>query len=763
MLQLNNGYYSSGNSSIPFFSEIGQLAGISETDWSWSVLMADFNNDGWKDLHITNGIGRDFINADFLEFSNQVFESSESKERQRDAIRRKLASLDHVNLSNYLYLNRHNYTFADSSETADIGEPSMSNGAAYVDLDNDGDLDLVVNNIDKEAFVFVNNTIQKNNPQSAHYLTVGLKGSSQNKNAFGTKVLLYNEAGMQMQEENPVRGYFSSVDQRLLFGLGAGNNLASVVVIWPDQKKETHRNFTGDTLLFFSWENATDTVSIKPAAITTTLFSDTSIAGITYKHHENSFNDFAVQRLLLQKYSQMGPYITTADINGDGKEDFFIGGGFNFSGKIFQQDSQSFLGKNLIDSIKMEEDIDCLFFDADNDGDSDLLVTSGDIQYEENSIYYKPLLYLSDGKGNFTLKATAIADTIRTIAGCVSAADYDGDGDLDLFIGGRVSKSYPKSPRSFLLQNNNGVFKDVTAKCCPLLEYAGMVTSAVWMDFDNDKKIDLVIAGEWMPIQFFRNNGNGSFSEVTSGMGLSKTNGMWRRLLAADIDNDGDLDLIAGNLGLNCKYHVTPEQPMHLFAADLDKNGTIDPILFYYIKDAKGERRLYPAINRNQFADQVPAVKKSFLLNKDYAHVSFDDIFNGKDDVMRFSCDETRSCYFENMGNGKFVKHVLPMEAQFAPVNAIICDDFDKDGFKDLLLAGNEYQTEVVTGRYDASYGCFLQGGNKKTFTAVSPVKSGFILKGDVRDMKLLSLGNGKRVILAAVNDDSLRVFRVRK
>ena len=761
MLQLNNGCYAAGDTSIPFFSEIGQLAGISETDWSWSILMADFNNDGWKDMHITNGIGRDFINADFLEFSNQVFENSESKEKQREAIRRKLASLDHVNLSNYLYLNRHNYTFADSSETSNIIEPSMSNGAAFADLDNDGDLDLIVNNISKDAFVFINNTIQKNKSARGHFLSLGLKGNSQNKHGFGARVFLYTKEGMQMQEQNPVRGYFSSVDQQLLFGLGKSDHVDSLVVVWPDQKKQVLRNIATDTFLVFSWQNATDTVSTKPATITTALFSETSLSGISYKHHDNSFNDFAVQRLLPQKYSQLGPFMTTGDINKDGKTDFFIGGSFNFSGKTFIQQEQSFLGKNLIDSIKMEEDMDCVLFDADNDGNPDLLVTSGDVLYEENSIYYKPRLYFNDGNGNFNLNLAAIPDSVRTIAGCVSEADYDSDGDLDLFIGGRVSREYPEPSRSFLLQNNNGVFTDVTAKTCPTLEYAGMVTSAVWMDFDNDKNIDLVIAGEWMPVRFFKNRGNGLLKEVTSSMGLSQTNGLWRRLLAEDIDNDGDVDLIAGNLGLNCKYKVSSEEPMKLFAVDLDDNGSIDPILLYYIKDKNGERRLFPAINRNQFADQVPAVKKKFLLNRDYAHASFNDIFKGREDLMRLYCDETRSCYFENVGNGKFVKRVLPMEAQFAPVNAIICDDFDNDGLKDLLLAGNEYQTEVVTGRYDASYGCFLKGNNEKTFTAVPPVKSGFIIKGDVKDMKLLQLSNREKIILAAVNNDSLRVFRI--
>jgi len=763
MLQLNNGNYSIGDTSMPFFSEIGKLAGIHATDWSWSVLLADFDNDGWKDIHITNGIGRDFINADFLEFSNEVFNTNKSPEEQRKAIRKKLSSFRHVNLPNYLYVNQHNYTFIDASEKAGIGEPSMSNGAAYADLDNDGDLDLVVNNIDKEAFVFINNTNQNNKPSSNHFLGLRFEGDSLNTRGFGTKVFVYNHGEVQMQEEAPVRGYFSSVDQQLIFGLGKYDRIDSLVAIWPDNKKEVIQNINVDTVIVLSWKKAGNNYSAEPISASR-LFSDiTSASGILYRHQENSFNDFAIQRLLPQKYSQLGPFITTGDINNDGETDFFVGGGFNFSGKIFlQQKGHSFISKNLVDSIKMEEDMDCILFDADNDGDSDLLITGGDMRYEENSVYYKPRLYVNDGKGNFSLLENAIPNTVRTIAGCVCAGDYDGDGDMDLFIGGRVSKKYPASPRSFILQNNNGIFSDVTVKVSPSLQRPGMITSALWIDLDGDKQTDLVITGEWMPVRFFKNN-HGRLVEVTATTGLTQMNGMWRSLVATDIDNDGDLDLVAGNLGLNCDYNVSPEEPMQLFATDLDGNGSIDPVFFYYIKDESGKRKLFPGISRSQLSDQVPAIKKQFLLNKDYAHASFNEIFRGKakNDLLKLYCDETRSCYFENLGNGKFIKHPLPVEAQFAPVNAIICDDLDKDGFKDLLLAGNEYQTEVTTGRFDASYGCFLKGSQKKIFKPVPPVESGFIVRGDVKDMSIIHSPKGEKLVLVAINNDSLRVFKL--
>lgn len=762
MLQLNNGNRKLGDTSVPFFSEIGELAGIEATDWSWSVLLADFNNDGWKDMHVTNGIGSDFINADFLEFSRAVFNNSNmSREEQQNEIRKKLSSIKHVTLPNYLFVNNHNLRFDDESEIAGINELSLSNGAAYADLDNDGDLDLVVNNINQPAFIFINNIRKTPADTAHHFLSFTLKGDSLNRHGVGAKVYVYINDTAQLQEQNPARGYFSSVDYRLLFGLGKNIKADSVLVVWPDGKQQVLKAVPADTMLVLDWQNAGNAGSVKKDSAT--LFADiTASSGISYLHHENIFNDFASQHLLPQKYSQLGPFITTGDINNDGKADFFVGGAFNFSGKIFTQGrGLSFTSKNLTDSIKFEEDMDCIFFDADNDGDADLLVTGGDVQYDAHSEYYKPRLYLNDGKGNFHLHKNAIPDAVRTIAGAVVSFDYDGDGDLDLFIGGRVSKRYPTAPDSYLLQNNNGIFTDVTHVVCPGLKNIGMVTSAVSVDFDNDKQTDLIIAGEWMPLRFFRNN-SGRLEETTTSTGLTEMNGMWRSLAAMDMDNDGDIDLIAGNLGLNNSYRVSANEPMELFAADLDGNGSIDPVYFYYIKTKEGKKYSRPGISMSQFATQVPGIKKQFPLNENYAQSGFEEIFRGKskDEMLHLVCDETRTCYFENKGNGKFEKHSLPVEAQFAPVNAIICDDLDNDGHKDILLAGNEYQAEVTRGRYDASYGCFLRGDGRSVFTAVAPVKSGFIVDGDVKDMALIAMPDKTKRILVAVNNDSLRVFK---
>jgi enediyne biosynthesis protein E4 len=760
MLQLNMG---AQGKDVPLFSEIGQLAGTANTDWSWSVLMADFDNDGWKDMHVTNGIGRDFINADFLEFSSAVMGRVSDIKQQRKLINDKLASLEHVELGNYLFKNNGNYTFTDVSEKAGVNERSMSNGAAWADLDNDGDLDLVVNNINKEAFVLINNTNVKDKPVTHHSISIQLKAKGANHAAFGTKVKVYTGLQVQTQELNPVRGYFSTVDTKLVFGLGQHTHIDSIITIWPDNTYQVLRQVAVDSLLVIDQQPA----GAWPGYTTQNqlaVFSDvTDATRMAYRHVESNYNDFGVQRLLPQKFSQLGPYIATADINKDGLTDLFVGGAFNFSGRFFlQQKNGQFTNVALTDSIKMEEDQDCTFLDADGDGDPDLLVTGGNIQFEDSSAYNAPRLYTNDGKGHFRLKANAIPANIRIIAGCVQAGDYDGDGQPDLFIGSRVTRQYPLPGRSYILHNDKGVFTDVTAAVCKELVHPGMVTSAVWTDLDNDHQSDLVIAGEWMPVRFFKND-HGRLHEVTKATSVAGMTGMWRSLAAADIDHDGDIDLVAGNLGSNCDYQVSDSTPMELYAADLDGNGSIDPIPFYYIKDETGVKRLFPGINRRQFADQVPAIKKKFLHHSDYAKATFSDIFKDrpKDSLTRFTCTETRSCWLENLGGGRFRRHVLPQEAQFAPVNAIICDDLDSDGITDLLLAGNEYQTDVMTGRYDASYGCFLKGVAGRNFLAIPPTRSGFVVRGDVKDMAMVRFAGGQKMVVIAINNDSLKVMGI--
>lgn len=760
MLQLNNGNYFTGDTAVPFFSEIGQLAGMSETDWSWSVLLADFNNDGYKDMHITNGIGRDFINADFIAFS-QTTGKNMTGDEFKNTLKDKLVALNHVELPNYLFLNNGNDTFTNITDSSGTGPNSMSNGAAYADLDNDGDLDLVVNNINKEAFILINNQNQPDKPKANHSIGFTLKGEGANTRGFGTKLFVYTAGKMQVQEEYPVRGYLSSVDTKLLFGTGKNPVVDSVVVIWPDDKKQVLQNLRADSVYVLQQTNATTNWQAEKSNGLEKIFQDvTGSENALYKHTDVIFNDFADQRLLPQKYSQLGPFISTGDIDKDGKTDFYIGAGFNSVPKIFTQDDKgNFQGKDFTIGSRFQEDEGSVLFDADGDGDLDLLVTYGDMRFSDTSQYYQPRLYLNDGKGNFTYCANAIPSGVRTIAGCVTIADYDGDGDMDIFIGGRVSKKYPLSPSSYLLQNNKGIFADVTNKVCPALSKAGMITAAQWTNFDNGKYPGLVIAGEYTPIRFFKNNGT-VFTDITASTGLQNMNGLWRSLIATDIDGDGDIDFIAGNLGLNCNYHTSAQFPMKLFAEDIDKNGSIDPVMFYYIKNTDGTRSLYPSISRDQLSEQVPLMKKKFLLNKDYAKATKEEIFTNSDNLLTLTCNETRSCWIENKGNGKFVMHPLPIEAQFAPVNAIVCEDMDGDGIKDILLAGNEYQTEVMTGRYDASYGCFLKGIPGKEFKVISPDVSGFLVNGDVKDMKMIINSKKEKLILVAVNNDDLKVFK---
>jgi hypothetical protein len=636
----------------------------------------------------------------------------------------------------------------------------MSNGAAYADLDNDGDLDLVVNNINKEAFILINNENKPCTPRTNHSLSFILKGDSLNTKGFGAKVFVYANGISQVQEEYPVRGYLSSVDTKLLFGTGKNRKVDSVIVIWANNKKQVLQNLNADSTYTLIQKNVTENWQPSNPNSKRIFYDVTDSVNAIYKHIDVIFNDYEEQRLLPQKYSQLGPFISTGDINKDGKTDFYMGAGFNSLPKIFTQGNNGrFTSKDFTIGSPFEEDEGSVLFDADGDGDLDLLVTYGDMRYSDTSQYYQPRLYLNDGKGNFAFSPNAIPINVRTIAGCVTVADYDGDGDSDIFIGGRVSKQYPLSPRSYLLQNNKGVFTDVTNKVCPSLAKAGMITAAQWTDFNNDKHPDLVIAGEYMPIRFFKNNGT-KLTEVTDATGLQNMKGLWRSLIATDIDGDGDIDFVAGNLGLNCNYHTSAKYPMKLYAEDIDNNGKIDPVMFYYIKDEYGERKLYPSINKDQLAAQAPAIKKKFLLNKDYAKATEDKIFTDNENLQILTCNETRSCWIENKGNGKFVMHALPTEAQFAPVNAIICVDMDGDGMKDILLAGNEYQIEVMTGRYDASYGCFLKGTNNKAFKVIPPAISGFKVNGDVKDMKLITSANNEKLVLVAVNNDSMKVFK---
>jgi len=771
MLQLNNGNRKINNRTEPFYSEIGQLAGMFETDWSWSILMADFDNDGWKDIHVTNGLGKDLTNNDYASFrngetntSNYTFGGKDLESRldksTTESLRKNIDQFGSIKMDNYFLHNNGNLTFTNTTKQTGLNIPSISNGAAYADLDNDGDLDLVVNNINQSAFVWKNELRRSVKDSTEHFLTIQLKGTSNNRSAFGAQVTLFNKGTKQYAEQFPVRGFSSSVDQRLHFGTGNFTMIDSVRILWPDDKVQVIRNIKADQLLVFQYSDAVNENATN-AETGNTLFRDiTDGSAIEFKHTEAQNFDFGYHQPLPQKYSQLGPCIATGDMNGDGLDDFFVGGAANQSGKIFIQKADgNFDPTNLVEGNKVEEDLGAMLFDADGDKDLDLLITGGSFEFSVSK-YNQPRLYSNDGKGKFTLNAAALP-VITGITNAVSVADFDGDGDMDIFIGGRLApQKYPQSPRSYLLQNNGGSFTDITNSVNAALEFPGMITGAVFTDFNNDKKMDLIICGEWTAVRFFKNENN-KLVEITAATGLTAMNGLWRSLQQADIDKDGDMDYVAGNMGLNNRWHIADGKPMFLYAKDIDKNGYDELIPAYYIKGNDNEDELYPGLDRNQLSEQLPAVKKKYLLHADYSKVTMEQLKNdfGAEGWTELKCETAASVWIENLGKGKFKTHALPVAAQLAPVNSIVVNDIDADGTLDIIIAGNEYQAAANTGRYDASYGLVLKGNGRGEFKPVDIVTSGLIIDGDIKDMKLISVKNKGKLLLVSPNDSKLKTF----
>jgi hypothetical protein len=764
MLQLNNG----NRGTAPFFSEIGQLAGVFQTDWSWSVLMADLDNDGWKDLHITNGLGKDITNNDYTTFAsgeggytgNYGFaeDKGPDKHTQKNiaAMRKSLDAYGSVKMGSYIFHNNGDLTFSDLSKQAGIDVPALSNGAVYADLDNDGDLDLVTNNLNAEASVWRNDIRASAGDSTHNFLSVELKGQS-----FGSKVMLYDQEGRQFLEESPVRGFSSCVDDRLYFGIGGLRVVDSVRVQWPDGKEQVIRQVKGNQWLMVQEGDGLRLDGLRPDPVGALFTDGGDQPGLDFKHAESSYYDFGEHQPVLQKFSQLGPCIATGDVNGDGLEDLFVGGAANQSGKIFiQLAGGGFAAADLVTGIKSGEDLGAVLFDADGDKDLDLLVTGGSAEFMAPK-YNQPKLYINDGKGHFTLDEGALP-VISDITKAVAVADMDGDGDLDVFIGGRFApQHYPQSPRSYLLRNEHGKFRDVTKEVCGALEYPGMITDAVFADVDGDGEMDLEVCGEWMGVRFFKNTGG----KLAEGNALYARHGLWRCICPVDVDKDGDLDFVVGNAGLNTRYGPSADRPMKLFAKDMDKNGMEELIPAYYIKDAGGGYQLFPALDRNQLAQEIPVVKKKYLLHKDYSTVTMAQLKDdfGADGWTELTCETAASVWIENLGGGKFRAHLLPVQAQFSPVNSIVAEDVDGDGVADLVLAGNEYQAEFNSGRSDASYGLVLKGDGKGGLAPVDPVHSGLILDGDVRDMKMIHVKNKGRVLVAAPNDSKLKTFTLRQ
>lgn len=780
-LQLNRGARpivgkDSSNKIIPVFSEIGQLAGISNTDWSWSALFADFDNDGYRDLFITNGYAKDITDLDYVMYHQQQTFFGDRKSIR--AKQRELAkNLPAVKLHNYIYRNNGDLTFTEQSGEWGLSQPTLSNGAGYADLDNDGDLDLVVNNINEPAGIYQNNAADwAKDPTSEdkelkrNFLRIQLNGPSANRQALGASIRLRYGGNIQVHEHSLYRGFQSTVENTIHFGLGNVNQIDSIEITWPDGKYQLLRNVKANGVVTIDYRNAQQP-SPAPVALPVPLLTEVSQSlGINYIHRENHFIDFKRQPLLHQQYSRNGPGIAVGDVDGDSLDDFFVGGPSGSAGKLFLQNgpawgqSTSFTSRTIDPEGKKEEDMGTLFFDADMDSDLDLYIVSGSSEFASSSGLYQDRLYKNDGKGNFTKDTTALPEETES-GSCVTAADFDRDGDLDLFIGSRVSpNAYPYIPQSYLLRNEKGKFKNVTSEVSPELQTIGMVTSTLWTDFDNDGWVDLVIAGEWMPLTFFKNQ-QGKLVDVTASTGLTHTSGWWNSLVGGDFDNDGDIDYVAGNLGTNSKYKASLQEPVCVYAGDFDKSGTLDPVLCYYLPGEDGKRASYPAHPRDELITQMTPMRKRFTNYADYAVARTEDIFSEEEMEKAYVArsEYFKTSYVENLGNGKFSMKALPVEAQFAPVFGILCNDYDGDGNLDLLLSGNSYAPEVQTGRYDALLGLYLKGDGKGNFTPMQAADSGFFVEGDAKGIAQLVLADGSPLILSAINSGKLKGFILQK
>ncbi|MGX1929904.1 VCBS repeat-containing protein [Flagellimonas sp. 2504JD4-2] len=748
-LQLNNGNL---HDSLPDFSNISRFAGVSSTDWSWGPLFADLDNDGWKDLFISNGTRREINNRDY-------FKEIEKKGIPKDSMLAKSLAIPSEKIDNYVFRNNGDLTLSRMNKEWGIEHKGFSNGCVYVDLDNDGDLEIVTNNIDDLASLFENKSAEQNN-----YTTIEFKGPEKNVFGLGAKVTLFSNGISQYQEMTLTRGFQSSVAPRLHFGLGKAEKVDSIAIQWPDAKKQLVKNPKINSKLIIDYANAPAFDPTSPQLTKTPAFQTEkdSLKIVNHTHVENYFNDFEKEILLPHQTSLLGPNIATGDLNNDGLDDIVVGSSSQNTTAVYVQlkngsfkktDSQPF----AVDSGS--EDMGIHIFDVEKDGDNDIYIASGGNEFSPDSEQLQDRLYINNGQGTFIKSETALPRMI-TSSSRIHSHDFDKDGDLDLFVGGRlVPGNYPSPANSYILENRSSSegaqFVDATEKIAPMLSKIGMVTDAVWTDFDGDSWTDLILIGEWMPITLLKND-SGYFSDVTENFGINDTTGWWFSINEGDFDHDGDMDYLVGNLGKNFKYKASENETFDIYLNDFDQNNTKDIVLSYY---NYGEK--FPVRGRECSSQQMPAIKEKFKNYESFSNATLEDVYAKEtlDNSLHYQVKSFASIYLENR-NGKMIPHQLPNVAQLSSINQIIIRDFDNDQNLDALIAGNLYNSEVETPRNDASHGLFLKGDGKGSFNPIPAKDSGFFAPGDVKDMKSMKIAE-KEYIVVAKNSDALQFIAI--
>jgi hypothetical protein len=734
------------------------MAGVARTDWSWSALIADFDLDGHKDIHVTNGIARDLTSQDYISFlaNDETMRSSMQAGKRVDFVRL-VNAMTETPLPDYAFRNNGDLTFTKQSAAWGVDQPNFSNGAAYGDLDGDGALDLVVNNVNQEAFIYRNNA-RAQTPN--RFLQVKLEGEGPNRFAIGAKVTVRSGDTLFFQELGPSRGFQSSVDYVLTFGVGVRDTLDLVVVEWPDRRVSRLQHVAANQRVTVRQaESAAEPVRVG-APPSAPLFADvTSQTALEFVHRENEFVDFDRERLMPKMVSMEGPLMAVADVDGDGLDDLYVGGAKDQAGQLLLQRAGGRFASSNQEAFaqdRISEDGGAVFFDANGDGHLDLYVVSGGSEFSEMAPALQDRLYLNDGRGMFR-KAAGHLPHDAVSGSRVVAADYDRDGDVDLFIGGRVVPgSYGIDPRSTLLQNDGrGRFTDVTEKLAPGLARIGMVTDALWTDVTGDGRVDLLVVGDWMPVTAFRNAAGGKL-EKTEIRGLEHSEGWWNRIIAGDFNRDGRTDFIIGNLGLNTRLRASDAEPVTMYVKDFDRNGYSEQILSCYMEGTS-----YPIALRDDLIKALPYLKSRYLAYKDYAQQTVTDIFSPEDlsGAVLKQARTFATVMARNDGNGSFTLVPLPIEAQTTAIYGIHAADYDRDGALDVLLAGNFDGVKPEIGRMDAGYGLFLRGDGKGGFAPQRATESGFFVPGQARDIQRVRTRQGELYVVTRNNDRPL-VFR---